>query len=393
MNRELAYAIITPYTISKSRTGAVLARLLGRTSSQLVAAQMFAPTADLAERYARSIKTSEDVGEEHCRALIRNYIREHFSPAPGAPPRRVLMLVFAGENARQDVAKVVGHLSISSTTGETIRDTYGDLVRNADGTVQYFEPAVIRSSKGSPVKQDLQLWLDFARTQSPILEKACTYERNENIERTLVLIKPDSWRQSSSRPGAIVDMFSRTGLRIIGCNRIQMTVSQAMEFYGPVRDILCQKLSPGIAVQAREILERELDIELPEAATEMLREGVGVPYAVNQFEKIVEFMSGMRPSACPREEWDNPGKTSCLALVYEGENAVNKIRDVLGPTDPTKAPSGTVRREFGSDVMVNTAHASDSPENAQREMGILKLNQSSFVPVVESLLKEYHSYS
>jgi len=46
-----------------------------------------------------------------------------------------------------------------------------------------------------------------------------------------------------------------------------------------------------------------------------------------------------------------------------------KIREVLGPTDPAKAPPGSIRREFGSTIMVNAAHASDSPDNARREMG------------------------
>jgi nucleoside diphosphate kinase len=75
-----------------------------------------------------------------------------------------------------------------------------------------------------------------------------------------------------------------------------------------------------------------------------------------------------------------------MILIYEGENAVNKIRDVLGPTDPLKAPMGTVRREFGSNVMVNTAHASDSPENAKREMGIVKINNNNCAEVLNAYL-------
>jgi len=99
-------------------------------------------------------------------------------------------------------------------------------------------------------------------------------------------------------------------------------------------------------------------------------------------------MSGTRPSALPASEHCTPGRVKCMALVYEGEDAVSKIRDVLGPTDPSKAPDGTVRREFGSDVMVNTAHASDSPENAKREMAILKLTEGLFSQVVREALKE-----
>jgi nucleoside diphosphate kinase len=97
-------------------------------------------------------------------------------------------------------------------------------------------------------------------------------------------------------------------------------------------------------------------------------------------------MSGTKPEECPEEDHKLPGKVKCMVLVYEGENAVKKIRDVLGPTDPTKAPSGTIRKEFGQNVMVNTAHASDSPENAQREMGIVKFQHNRLAEVIEEFL-------
>ena len=62
-----------------------------------------------------------------------------------------------------------------------------------------------------------------------------------------------------------------------------------------------------------------------------------------------------------------------------------KIRDVLGPTDPSKAPPGSVRREFGSNIMVNAAHASDSVESAQREMAIVNVGENNFRAVVEEV--------
>jgi len=77
-----------------------------------------------------------------------------------------------------------------------------------------------------------------------------------------------------------------------------------------------------------------------------------------------------------------------MVLIYEGENAVNKIREVLGPTDPTKAPGGTVRREFGQNVMINTAHASDSPESAVREMKIIGIQQNNCYELMKQYLDE-----
>ena len=74
--------------------------------------------------------------------------------------------------------------------------------------------------------------------------------------------------------------------------------------------------------------------------------------------------------------------------MYEGVEAVRKIRDVLGPTDPSKAPPGSIRREFGSTVMVNAAHASDSPENARREMGIINIGENNFRKVIADFYGE-----
>ena len=388
MSQQLAYAIVTPYTIRKSRTGAVLSRLLGRVSADLIAAGMFAPTHELAEAYAASVPPGGSPELEKYRGLVRGYIRQNFTPDSAGRRHRLLMLVFRGPNAVAEVNQVVGQLRIGSVSGETIRDAYGDLVCNDDGSVRYFEPGVLIGDGPEAIANDLRLWLGFARTQSPLLDNICVYQDPAKVQQTLVIIKPDSWLHQSSRPGAIIDMLSRTGLRIIGCKLCQISVAQALEFYGPVQDALRRKLAPGIGVKAREVLERELGIKIPADADQALTEKVGVPYAMDQFERIVEFMSGRRPSQVPHDEWQSPGLARCLALIYEGEDAVQKIRDVLGPTDPSKAPSGTIRREFGSDVMVNTAHASDSPENAKREMGILRIGESQFVPTVEQALKE-----
>ncbi len=61
MARELAYVIVTPHTISKSRTGGVLSRYLARTDLALVAARMFNPSDELVERYAQSIEEDEKI--------------------------------------------------------------------------------------------------------------------------------------------------------------------------------------------------------------------------------------------------------------------------------------------------------------------------------------------
>ena len=72
-----------------------------------------------------------------------------------------------------------------------------------------------------------------------------------------------------------------------------------------------------------------------------------------------------------------------MAIVYQGVDAVRKIREVLGPTDPSKAPPGSIRREFGETIMVNAAHASDSVDNAAREMKIIRVEENNFRALIE----------
>jgi nucleoside-diphosphate kinase len=57
-----------------------------------------------------------------------------------------------------------------------------------------------------------------------------------------------------------------------------------------------------------------------------------------------------------------------VALVLEGENAIPRLREVVGATDPAKAAPGTIRRDFGVDIQSNAVHASDSPESAEEEI-------------------------
>src|SRR5947209_20047077 len=95
-------------------------------------------------------------------------------------------------------------------------------------------------------------------------------------------------------------------------------------------------------------------------------------------------MAGRRPSDTSGPERDMPGTEKCVAIVYQGEDAVRKIREVLGPTDPAKAPPGSIRKEFGQTIMINAAHASDSVENAQREMRIVCVSENNFKPVIEN---------
>ncbi len=395
MSIELSYMIITPYTVLKSRTGGVIARLLARTDIELVATQIFAPTQELADWYADTLKKTVGQRNEPASQMFYDYIKRTFSPT-GDRRHRVMMLVFKGEDACKKLFAIAGDIysdtqsSSERITGETIRDTYADLVIGATtGKVRYFEPAVLTPPTMKSAMMCLKVFAKFAANESNIVENI-KYEDPTAIERTLVIIKPDNWRYPSAKPGNIIDMFSRTGLRIIGCKIYQMSVAEAMEFYGPVKDVLREKLAPSIGDKAAKILEDAFAIQVSDENMQKLSETIGITYADSQFSSIIKFMSGTKPEKCPIEDKEKAGKVKCMVLVYEGKDAVEKIRDVLGPTDPTKAPSGTIRKEFGQDVMVNTAHASDSPENAKREMNIVKIQQNKLAEVIETYIKEYN---
>ena len=74
MAEELSYVLVTPYSIRKSRTGGILARLISRTGLDLVAARMFAPSAELVKNYAASIVSDPDPTHRNTQDLIKKYV-------------------------------------------------------------------------------------------------------------------------------------------------------------------------------------------------------------------------------------------------------------------------------------------------------------------------------
>ncbi len=384
MAEELSYVLVTPYSIRKSRTGGILARLISRTGLDVVAARMFAPSAELVEKYAAQIVNDPEPRHRATQELIKKYVLKNFGPgAPGARPR-VLLLVFKGEDAVSKLRTTVGHIVNERTSGETIRDTYGDYHADENGHVGYFEPAVLAPPDPESAKADLLLWASYSDKDGGLLDEAITYPVGTKVEKTLVLIKPDNFRFPNARPGGVIDLFSRTGLYIIACKVHRMSVAQAEEFYGPVLEVLQDKLRGRSGETARKLLEKEFGLDLGDDVQTKLGDLLGPINGRDNWEAIVKFMAGLRPSECPADRRHEPGSEKCIALCYQGIDAVRKIREVLGPTDPSKAPPGTIRREFGQTIMVNAAHASDSPENAQREMGIVQIKENNLKPLIES---------
>ena len=240
--QELSYAIVTPYSMRKSRTGGIVARLISRTGLDVVGGRMFAPSAELVQRYAETIVTETESRHRATQELIREYVRRNFTGKINGQRPRVLFLVFRGENAVAKVHRTVGHIVNERTSGETIRDTFGDYIADETGKVTYFEPAVLTAIQPDQVERDLKLWAEFSDTDGGILEKVIEYPAGTKVEKTLVLIKPDNFKFPNLRPGGVIEVFSRTGLYIIGFKVHRMSVAQAEEFYGPVLPVLEEKL-------------------------------------------------------------------------------------------------------------------------------------------------------
>ncbi len=388
MAEELSYVLVTPYSIRKSRTGGIISRLISRTGLDLVAARMFAPGAELVEKYAASLATGDpDPGHRNMQELIQRYVRKNFAPTGAGTRPRVLLLVFKGEGAVEKVRNTVGHILNERTAGETIRDTFGDYLQDSNGQVSYFEPGVLAPPDTVSAEGDLKLWASYSDKDGGLVDSAIEFPAGTKAEKSLVLIKPENFRFPNARPGGVIDLFSRTGLYIIAFKVHRMSVAQAEQFYGPVLEVLQDKLRGRAGETARTVLEKEFQMKLPDEVGTQLGEVLGPVVGRENWEQIVKFMAGNKPSECPAEKRNEGGSEKCIALVYQGVDAVRKIREVLGPTDPSKAPSGTIRREFGSTIMINAAHASDSPENAQREMGIVNITENNLKPLIEAVYR------
>ncbi|MBT3297171.1 MAG: nucleoside-diphosphate kinase, partial [Verrucomicrobia bacterium] len=383
MARELAYVLINPYTIAKSRTGGVIARVIARSDLHFVAARMFGPSRELVEKYADIVR-SKDHGSSTASDLIADYVLRAYMPdGQTGRPHRVMLLLFEGEDAIRKIWELTGHATLKTGSGQSIRDTYGDYIVDDTGRVSYFEPAVLVAPSRQRAEATLQLWARYAERDGGITHQAVDVPLGEGVERTLVMLKPDNFRVPSSRAGSIIDILSTSGLRIVGVKKFSMTVAQAEEFYGPVVGALTTKFKAIGGNRLSDAIHREFGFTPSSEVMGSVCAKLGPVFAKAQFDDIVQFMTGFRPDDVPEHRRAKAGKEGCLALVYEGANAVQKIRSILGPTDPSKAKPGSVRREFGSNIMVNAAHASDSPDNARREMAIIDAEGDTIRSVVD----------
>jgi nucleoside-diphosphate kinase len=127
------------------------------------------------------------------------------------------------------------------------------------------------------------------------------------MQKTLIIFKPDCMEKRLV--GTVLQRFEAAGFELIGAKLARLTPAQLRDHYAHV---------------------------------------ASKPF----YPEIEQFMSS-RP---------------VLIAALKGDNIVQKVRDLLGPTDSRKAAKGTIRGDFGTEMMKNVVHASDSDENAKAEI-------------------------
>jgi nucleoside-diphosphate kinase len=127
------------------------------------------------------------------------------------------------------------------------------------------------------------------------------------MQRTLIIFKPDCMEQR--HVGNVIGRFEQAGFAIVGCKLMRLAPPILREHYAHVAD--------------------------------------------RPFYPMLEAFMSSRP---------------VIVMALEGEEVIQRVRDLLGPTDSRKAAKGTIRGDFGTDVTVNVAHASDSEANARVEL-------------------------
>ena len=137
------------------------------------------------------------------------------------------------------------------------------------------------------------------------------------MDRSLVLVKPDAVQRALA--GQIISRLENKGLKIVAMKMLHMDTDLAQRHYA---------IHKGKAF----------------------------------FDELVTFITS----------------GPLIAIVFQGDNAVQIIRQMMGETDPAKAPGGTIRGDFGIDVARNLVHGSDSPENATKEIGLFFSREEVF---------------
>ena len=392
MKKELTYALITPYSLLKSRTGGIISRLLSLSDLELVGARMYTPSDKFLDEYIKTIETQKmkTVWKNAMIDYVNNMLRKNNKLSMA---NRAMLLLFEGKNA-VDVLhnNVIGSAS-DPLRGNTIRGTYGDSIRASDGKVEYFEPAVLTSADKAANINQLKLFAKYSLSDGGILEKAVKFPKNKKPETSLIILKP--FEKHDPRTGNIIDMISRTGFYMVGVKLLDLSTKQAEEFYGPVKDFFNSsfddKFKPKLVENLRASLDqKDFSFELTDEIMNKMADQMKKPTVEGEFGNILQYMTGRTPSAFAETKKTIDGKqTICIAILYQGINTIKTIRELLGATDPKKAKYSSIRRFYGLDILRNAVHASDSPASVIRERKIIGFNKEKKTCDINQIINRY----
>jgi len=135
-----------------------------------------------------------------------------------------------------------------------------------------------------------------------------------SIERTFGIVKPDAVGKNAI--GGVIDTIERGGLKLVGLRLVRLSEAQARAFYAVHK-------------------ER--------------------PF----YNDLVKFMTS----------------GPAVVMAIEGENAIARYREIMGPTDSKKAPTGTIRNKYGTDIEKNAVHGSDGADTARAELAFFFAGQ------------------
>ncbi|MDV5121565.1 MAG: nucleoside-diphosphate kinase [Candidatus Scalindua sp.] len=392
MKKELTYALITPYSLLKSRTGGIISRLLSLSDLELVGARMYTPSDKFLDEYIKTIETQKmkTAWKNAMIDYVNNMLRKNNKLSMA---NRAMLLLFEGKNA-VDVLhnNVIGSAS-DPLRGNTIRGTYGDSIRSSDGKVEYFEPAVLTSADKAANINQLKLFAKYSLSDGGILEKAVKFPKNKKPETSLIILKP--FEKHDPRTGNIIDMISRTGFYMVGVKLLDLSTKQAEEFYGPVKDFFNSsfddKFKPKLVENLRASLDqKDFSFELTDEIMNKMADQMKKPTVEGEFGNILQYMTGRTPSAFAETKKTIDGKqTICIAILYQGINTIKTIRELLGATDPKKAKYSSIRRFYGLDILRNAVHASDSPASVIRERKIIGFNKEKKTCDINQIINRY----
>jgi nucleoside-diphosphate kinase len=170
------------------------------------------------------------------------------------------------------------------------------------------------------------------------------------MERTFVLIKPDAVQRGLI--GEIISRFEKTGLKVVALKMVKPTKEQALKFYPSDEQWLISVANKSLTVYKQLGLDPKKDF------------GTDDPVEIGKIIKdwLADFLAS----------------GPCVAIVIEGNRAVEVVRKIVGATRPYEAEPGTIRGDFSTDSpelanilkrpLRNLVHAADSKEVAEKEI-------------------------